>query len=248
MRFLISLCIYPALGIAAFGAAIAWLAESAIWPGVGLWFAGGLLVYNLDRGVRDPSDAQNTPHRDPDRHRVTRLLVMAAAAIALALLSDRRLLGIVLPGALGCLAYSLPICGVRIKDLPAVKTLFPPLAITVAYAAIAGISDWALLSWTFLVLLFNVLLCDIRDREGDSRHGIRTLAVLLGPATRHTFIILLLLIFANSALVAPLLMIPADLYLLALLLRSPQASHCFYEWAVDGMLFVLPITIWLFSG
>lgn len=242
-RLLIALCIYPALGIAAFGAAIAWIAESGIWPGLGLWFAGGLLVYNLDRGIGDPSDAENTPHRDPARDQLARRFVIGAAVLALIVLSGPRLLAIVIPGALGCLAYSLPICGVRIKDLPAVKTLFPPLAITVAYAAIAGITDLPLLSWTFLVLLFNVLLCDIRDREGDATHGIRTLAVLLGARTRPALIVLLVLIVANSVVIAPLLMIPAELYLLALLWRSPQASHTYYEWAVDGMLLVLPITI-----
>ena len=151
-RLLIALCIYPALGIAAFGAAIAQLAKSAIWPGAGLWFAGGLLVYNLDRGVADPADAHNTPHRRPDQDRNARRVIMALAVLTLLLLSGPHLWYIVLPGAIGCLAYSLPICGVRIKDLPAVKTLFPPLAITVAYAAIASIDHWPLLSWTFLVL------------------------------------------------------------------------------------------------
>ena len=76
-RLLIALCIYPALGIAAFGAAIARLAESTIWPGTGLWLAGGLLVYNLDRAVTDPADAQNTPHRKPDQDRMARRLIMA---------------------------------------------------------------------------------------------------------------------------------------------------------------------------
>ena len=81
-RLLIALCIYPALGIAAFGAAIAWIAESGIWPGLGLWFAGGLLVYNLDRGIGDPSDAENTPHRDPARDQLARRFVIGAAVLA----------------------------------------------------------------------------------------------------------------------------------------------------------------------
>jgi 4-hydroxybenzoate polyprenyltransferase len=245
MRLLIAYCIYPALGIAAFGVAIAQLAESAIWPGAGLWFAGGLLVYNLDRDVTDPSDAHNTPHRDPDRERLPRRVLILLAAVALLLLSLQARLYLVIPGALGCLAYSLPICGVRIKDLPAVKTLFPPLAITVAYGVIAGITHWPLLSWIFLVLLIDVLLCDIRDREGDAQHGIRTLAVLLGSHTHAVLWLLLALAFANAAILSPLLLLPTQLYLAALLLRSPQATHTFYEWAVDGMLFVLPATLLL---
>ena len=67
--------------------------------------------------------------------------------------------------------------------------------------------------------------------------------MLLGPRTRPLLILLLFLAIANSTLIEPLLMAPAHLYLLALLLRSPQATHTYYEWAVDGMLFVLPATL-----
>ena len=241
-RLLISFCVFPAMGIAAFGAAIAHLAESAIWPGAVLWFCGGLLVYNVDRDIIDPSDVQNTPHRQPGRDRAVRRLFMLLAAGGLLWQAGAQL-GMVILGAIACLAYSLPICGVRIKSLPAIKTLFPPLAITGAYALIAQIDHWWLLFWTFVVLLINVLLCDVRDREGDARHGTRTLAVLLGARTQAGLWALLTLALAISATLQPLLLAPTHIYLAILIMRGPQDSHAFYEWGVDGMLFVLPLSL-----
>src|ERR1700678_1825321 len=63
LRPMHALHIYGAVGIAVFGWSLgrwAGFASDRLLP---LWLAGALVVYNLDRLKRDPSDSVNTPER-----------------------------------------------------------------------------------------------------------------------------------------------------------------------------------------
>ena len=91
-----------------------------------------------------------------------------------------------------------------------------------------------------------MILCDLRDLEGDRATGIRTLPVLLGPAKTFRALVALLAVTGSLALANGWL--PAGvLYCAGLLvaLRKPQ-SEAFYEWWVEGMLFV-PAVIYMLS-
>ena len=144
--------------------------------------------------------------------------------------------------------------------MPLLKTLFAPTIVSLAIVGLPwlheglrgpglGIFLTAFRAWCFL--LFDMILCDLRDFDGDRKMGIKSVPVCLGQ--RGTRILLSLLlgvieIFALAALAqAPphlvstwrLACIATPLYLGGLLLavRQPR-SEAFYEWWVEGMLFL----------
>ncbi len=231
-----------------------------------LWFCAGLLVYNSDRVFADPADAINLPHRieSSARLRPASLVLIAIAALVLLIVPvlrrDWLTLALVIGGGFVCLNYSRPLLGFRFKDVPLIKTFFAPTVIAAALIGLpwlhqgappsgAGFIVVLLRAWT--LLLFNMILCDLRDVAGDRRTGIVTLPVALGE--RRTSLLLWLLLTAIEALaltalwqapgghvlawqIASFLVGP---YLAALIVavRTPR-SEAFYEWAVEGVLFL----------
>jgi 4-hydroxybenzoate polyprenyltransferase len=173
---------------------------------------------------------------------------------------------LVLGGGLVSLNYSIPLFGFRFKDVPLIKTFFAPTIVTASIlglpwlhlrpgfvgGAVLGVA--ALRSWSFL--MFNMIICDLRDRSGDETCGIRSLPVVLGErGTRWLLAALLgsleLLAFAAYHFAAPgrsapwaILCLLGPIYLGGLLLavRKPRSER-FYEWIVEGMLFLPAIAV-----
>ena len=162
-----------------------------------LWWPIYLVVYNIDRLYADPADALNTPVRSAwaVRLRPWRWVVIGGSACLLAVWSLRSQRGWVLWGTAAALAvlqfYSRPFprAGGRLKDLPGLKSMLAPAAISVMLVAWpvfearrpVNLRDAVVLAWCFLGLFINALAFDLRDLEGDRRHDTRTLAVWLGP-------------------------------------------------------------------
>lgn len=207
-----TLSLYGASGIAAFGWAVCRLLDWSVEPWLPLWFCSALLIYNADRLQPDPADLLNIPLRAAASARwrgVSRAVFAGAAVFLLVwplLLRDWLTLGLVLTGALVCLNYSIPLLGFRWKDVPLLKTFFAPTIVTAAILGLpwlhlgpatdaATFALTALRAWSFL--LFNMVLCDLRDLAGDRACGIRSLPVVLGEkATRWLLAALLVLIEA----------------------------------------------------
>jgi 4-hydroxybenzoate polyprenyltransferase len=96
-----------------------------------------------------------------------------------------------------------------------------------------------------------MILCDLRDFEGDRRMRIRSLPVWLGQRRTRAVLWALLAIVEISSLTgaaqAPphlaatwrLACVAGPLYLggLMMAVRTPR-SEGFYEWCVEGMLFL----------
>ncbi len=258
--------LYGSAGIAAFGWAVCHLLDWPAAPWLPLWFCAALLIYNTDRLRSDPADALNIPHRAAASTRWRGLSGAVGIAAAVFLIvwpiftRDWLTLGLVLGGTLICLNYSIPLLGLRWKDVPLLKTFFAP---TIVAAAILGL-PWlhrglatdapTFVSTAFFAgsfLLFNMILCDLRDLAGDRASGVRSLPVVLGEKrTRRLLAVLLVLIemFALAALLCSHLAhrgawssvcIVTPLYLGALWIavRQPRSER-FYEWAVEGMLFL----------
>ena len=261
-----TLCFFVATGIASFGWAVCYLLGWNSTPYLPLWFCSGLLIYNADRLRRDPADALNIPERAAAsaRARTLSLAVLAIAAVALVGLpivrGDWLTLGLIAAGTPVCLGYSAPIFGFRFKDVPLLKTLFAPTIVSVAVVGLpwfhegappvgAGFALTVFRSWCFL--LFDMILCDLRDLEGDRRMKIRSLPVCLGERRTRALLWALLGVIEFSSLTgaaqAPahlaaawrLACVAGPLYLGGLLIavRTPR-SEGFYEWAVEGMLFL----------
>lgn len=272
-----ALHIYGAAGLAAFGWAMGWLLETDARHWVPLWFCGGLLVYNADRLRRDPADAVNVPARTAAsaRHRPASLVALTLAAFVLIGLPvwrrDWLTLALVLGGGACALGYSIPILGFRWKDLPLIKTLFAPAVVTAAIFGLLLLGEIVplrahytahqdpfrrfdqgtlLTAWAFCLLLFNMLLCDLRDLPGDRACGIRSIPVLWGEkGTRRllwTLAVLgqllltrLILVHHYSDLPFALLAAFTGLHEAWLLraIRHPRSER-FYEWAVEGLLYL----------
>jgi 4-hydroxybenzoate polyprenyltransferase len=277
---LYALQLYGAVGIAAFGWAMGHLLGLDPTPQLPLWFCAAMLIYQADRLRLDPADPLNIPRRAAACAR-WRWLTWAAVAIGAAGLVGiplwRRnwiVLGLVLLGSFVSLGYSAPLLGKRWKDVPVLKTLFAPTLVTAAVFALlmlAEVTDptknpirlfdsltW-LLPWAFAYLLFNMVLCDLRDREGDAVTGIRSIPVFIGE--KHTRTLLwglatlgqVLLVVGlrfqrDNPLPFGLLALFTGMYQVVLLVAvSSPRSERFYEWAVEGMLY-LPALAFLVAG
>ena len=226
-----ALSLYGAAGLAAFGWAMGWLMGVPAAEWLPLWFCAALLIYNADRLRRDPADALNVPARTAASVRLrgaSSVTLTLAALVLIGLPVWRRdwvILVLIIIGAIISLSYSIPILGFRWKDLP-------------------------LVPWAFCLLLFNMLLCDLRDRAGDMQCGIRSIPVVFGEKGART-LLWALAVIGQIILVTPIglrliedlpfafLALFTGLYQAYLLLatRRPRSER-FYEWAVEGLLYV----------
>jgi 4-hydroxybenzoate polyprenyltransferase len=160
-------------------------------------------IYALDRVAAEPeADAINHPERQRFARRHARVLLgLAIGAYALALVLGAyeglgRFLVMLLPLA-GVLVYSFPFVPRplarflgfrRLKEILVVKNALVAsiFASTVTLAPIPAegkLTGAIVVMWVFFFVrgFINTVVFDIRDEEGDRRHGIRTLPVVLGP-------------------------------------------------------------------
>jgi 4-hydroxybenzoate polyprenyltransferase len=250
-----ALHIYGAVGIAAFGWSL------ARWTGfdparqLPLWVAGALVVYNLDRLKRDSADRVNTPER-AHWHGTMRLWSWAMAGAGAAVLVAWPLWiksgGLLLLTALALpvsLSYSFPIMGTRLKDVPVLKTLFAPMMVMLAVLAPPILLDGLAVArplllaagWGWALLMVNMLLCDLRDIEGDRAAGTRSLPVLLGEAGTQGLLWALIAAGAGCALLHGWLILAwatAALLCPLVLAARRRRAEAFYEWLAEGTLFL----------
>jgi len=262
-----TLSIYGALGIVAFGWAMGRLLHWEAGPWMPYWFCAALLVYNADRLRRDPADALNIPLREAAAARlhVLSFVVLAVSASVLLVLPvvqrDWLTLALVLGGTLVCLNYSIPLFGFRFKDVPLLKTFFAPTIVTASVLGLPWVHLGAagtdattlalafLRSWSFL--MFNMTVCDLRDRAGDEACGIRSLPVVLGEKRTRWLLAGLLVGIEFLALGAYALAAGTHRHIWAVMcflgpvylggiflaVHRPRSER-FYEWVVEGMLFL----------
>ena len=255
LRPMHALHLYGAVGIAVFGWSLGRWAGFASGKLLPLWLGGALVVYNLDRLKRDPADSTNTPERVRRHGMLRRWSWLAAAAGAAVLVLWPLWLGnggLLLLTALAlplALSYSFPLLGQRLKDVPVLKTLFVPLAVLMAVLVppiiLQGLAVRPPLllvaGWSWCLLMFNMLLCDLRDIEGDRAAGTRSLPVLLGAKQTQRLLWLLMVAGAACALMRgwPILSAAtAALLILLTLAVQRRRSEAFYEWLADGTLFL----------
>ena len=176
-----------------------------------LWFAGYVLVYNLDRLHPDPADPVNVPVRwrktlELRSARICLVLFCSLVLIIWPVLTGRWWLVLALGLAVVLLQfYSRPIPGIwrRIKDLPYIKSVSVPGLIAgalVIWPCLENgrplrVKEWFVFLWCLLVLTINSLIFDYRDIPGDAAFGTRTLPVQLGR--RNTIYLLLALVMAT---------------------------------------------------
>ncbi len=166
-------------------------------------------VYSLDKLSNLKEDSISLPKRARFISRHKKLFIYATVAsyifaIVLAGLKNiMALLVILSPLCIGLL-YSVKIANVRLKDTPILKNI----SISVSWAILGTFLPLAVLFEQHLIkttLIFyfclikcfiNTVLFDVRDIDGDSANGVRTIPVILGLKTTK-----ILLLFINSTLI-----------------------------------------------
>lgn len=267
---------YGATGIAAFGwvicVALGWSAE----PWIPLWWFAALFIYNLDRLRSDPADQWNTPKRlatSRSLRWVGAFLTLASVAMLVGLPIQRHdwiTLALVLLGGAICLGYSIPIFGRRLKEVPALKTFFAPTVVVLAVFFLPLLHEGLKVRFSTLVLAFawswgfllcNMLLCDLRDVRGDRKTGVVSIPVQLGK--QKTQLLLWALVACNGGLAVLLTVLPGHVsrlfwitcailgsaYLASMVVATRRRrSESFYEWWVEGILFVPAVIHLLIRG
>lgn len=262
-----ALHLYGAATVCALGWAVGNLAGFDPGRFVPLWLAGMLAIYNIDRIKEDPADAFNVPRRHARRETLlpwSLLLIVLSSGVLIIhplWLGDLRLLGLVAGAALVSIAYSVPVYGRRLKDIPFLKTFFPPAIVAAAYLVPPGAegslpmtaSTLAVGLWVSCLLFSNMLLCDLRDVDGDRAARVISLPVAIGPRrTSQTLnalavvagMIALALSITNLAhrwtWLALAVIVPVYIAALCRAVRQPR-SEAFYEWWVEGLFLAPPV-------
>lgn len=165
----------------------------------------GAYIFNK---VTDLEEDERNPSAEPlGRGSVKTVLVMAMLAIFgpivyLAAVSEAHLVLYVALVALGIwYSYRIPVFGkrVRLKDVLVIKNVVTALGWTAVIVAVPWLSrpdtkTWpAELAQTFSVLMLISLMWDVRDLEGDTLAGVRTVANTWGIAATKIIICVVLL-------------------------------------------------------
>jgi 4-hydroxybenzoate polyprenyltransferase len=234
-------------------------------------------IYALDRVAAEPEvDAINHPERQRFSSRHARVLLgLAIAAYVIALVlgaceGARRFLVMLLPLA-GVLVYSFPFVPRplarwlgfrRLKEILVVKnavvaSIFASTVTLAPLPAEGKVASGAIMvMWVFFFVrgFINTVVFDMRDEQGDRRHGIRTLPVVLGPARTRRLLHGLNLALGVFLLVAPALGLAPPAFS-ALAVGTPLATwylnrtaqegsmHFLCDVVVDGELYVAGLAL-----
>ena len=151
------------------------------WPAGIILFLITFAIYAFDHAGGSQEDLLNNPARAAlAKQPIKQLAVLAyLAAIVLVRIWDiGKLFAVVVPGIAGAI-YTMRIDGIRLKDMPGMKTLIVATSTAISRAGLIG-GPIRLYGLVFLIMIIDTVLCDLRDMNGDAVEGVRTVPVLLG--------------------------------------------------------------------
>lgn len=174
-------------------------------------FSGSMLIYSLNRSMDEQEDRINLPERSNFSHLYGRYFIMVSVplfgfSLILGGLQGTAVLAVVLmPLFIGVL-YSY----FRLKRVFLMKNLAVSLAASAVLLLVVvlyhpGPSLWLpLFGFFFLTCLVNAIIYDVKDMEGDTRSGIRTIPGTVG--IRKTRLICFCLLLPMVLLSIPLIL------------------------------------------
>jgi len=233
-------------------------------------------VYNLNRKTDEDEDVINHSERYNFTKKYESILfhsAICAFAIALCLAAFQgfgSLLITTLPLVAG-IVYSVPLFPARfgfrrLKEVPFMKSLIvafswtiPATLLPICHAGLPVSAATGIVGVFFLLQTFtNTVICDIRDVEGDTASGVRTIPTILGP--RRTLLLLIgmnisigvALVLAGGFLSGfwTLLVLAAGMvYTLGYLLCFQRfgAEKLLFELFTDGEFIVLAVALYLLT-
>jgi len=166
-------------------------------------------VYSLDKLSNIKEDSISLPERAGFISNYSKLFTYATVASYIVALTLTLLINtlafyvILFPLCMG-LIYSIKISNFRLKDIPALKNIsiavswavvgtFLPLAVSFEFLTLVALIFY----FVFIKCFINTVLFDIRDIEGDSANGVRTIPVIFGVNKTKNLLLVL-----NSTLIA----------------------------------------------
>ena len=178
-------------------------------------------VYSLNKLTDKEEDAVNMPARSTfvqgnERFLLTLAIASYIAALLLGLIESPFAAGILIVPFLSGIIYStnsLSIIGIpRLKDIFLVKSLIVAFswAVCAAFLPAIYLHNPGKLCFTFpfffIKVFINTILFDVRDVEGDTLNGIKTIPVVIGVnRTRQSLLII-------QSLLVVLLVLFSDLF------------------------------------
>lgn len=256
----------PAFGISFFGSALLFIIGQDYIRPLPLLFAAAWLIYLIDRKIPSPEDRVNLPQRVILKNtfvKIQNIAIVIAAAILFIypLFINLNLYSLIIPGTIIAVCYSapIPLLKFRIKRVPILKTLLPPIAISLSFFSLIIIQQvstqqFTLITtaacWAFLLILANILICDLRDLKGDQQAGIKSIPAFIGKKRSRSVIYQLILI---SLLPALLLqsgeMLLTSIYFMTIIkLKYLFKKDLYYNWWIESFLFILPLLCLLTSA
>jgi 4-hydroxybenzoate polyprenyltransferase len=212
-------------------------------------FSGSMLIYSLNRSTDGEEDRINLPERSEFSGRYGRYFIAAsiplfAISVGLSALQSIGVLVVVLlPFAIGIL-YSY----FRLKRIFFLKNLVVSIGVSATLLMVVAMYSPPFSTWLPLFgivvtgVLVNTIIFDIKDIQGDSSAGIRTLPVTLGIRRTQGFCFILLAIMALLSI--PLIqtdrvfwaLVPYFLYIGFYIVSVPagDSSWWYYGLVVDG--------------
>ena len=229
-------------------------------------------VYSLNRLTDQEEDAINMPTRSAFVQGNERLLLILAAASYIAALvlgwvESPLAAGILFVPFLSGIIYStdaLSTIGIpRLKDIFLVKSLIVAFSLTVCAAFLPAlylygdfVKLWFVFPFIFIKIFINTVLFDVRDVDGDTLSGVKTIPVVIGiTRTRQALLILQSLlvlwlmlfldIFSEYYIILIISIIYGYFYILYF---CDEKEHSGVSWDVllDGEWVLMSILIWIY--
>ncbi len=228
-------------------------------------------VYSLNKVTDREEDAINMPARSifvagNERFLLTLAIASYIAALLLGLIESPFAAGILLVPFLSGIVYStnsLSIIGIpRLKDIFLVKSLIVAfsLAVCAAFLPALHLPNYAKLCFIFPFffskVFINTVLFDVRDVEGDTLNGVKTIPVVIGvKRTRQMLLLIQSLLVVWFVLFSDLfskyyaILIASMIYgYLYIIYFCNTEHHSDMSWDIllDGEWIIMSIGAWIY--
>jgi 4-hydroxybenzoate polyprenyltransferase len=227
-------------------------------------FAGTMFIYNMNRHTDEKEDMVNVPDRTNFVNKNgTLLLILSSVLYFIAICFALRrnpytFISVIFPTGVGVLY-----CVFRMKRYCIIKNLLVAVAWGITPVVVGfyfDIFNYSILSVSIIFALsffINTVIFDIKDIEGDSLYGIKTLPAVTGlKITKYICLsiivfIMIFLVFNIISDILPVisfLLIPFLMYITIYIILSKQTNSTFYYGIfVDGEFIFLSFIIIIVS-
>jgi 4-hydroxybenzoate polyprenyltransferase len=260
-RDIIYLLVYSSLYLSFAGAAMVWI--SCVLQGLAFDPTAAAIavlvtfsIYNLNRKTDESEDAINHAERYAFTKKYGKFLFYSAiaaygVALLLSIIQGFDSLLITAIPLIGGVVYSIPLLPtrtgfIRLKEIPVMKSLIvaiawavPPALLPICHAGLhADLSTAVVGIFYFSLVFINTVVFDMRDVEGDTASGVRTIPVILGMRTTKIVLTVLNVCFGAAIVYGGLAFmgLPVTLMLIASVVYAQWYILSFHRLCTEKIL------------